>query len=144
MTTVNIYLTFNGNCREAFDFYQKAFKVSADHMSTFGEIPASDDAPPIPEADKDKIMHVSMPISKETVLMGSDSSSAFGPTPTAGNNFSISINADTKEEGERLFNALSDGGNVTMPMNETFWNAYFGMFTDRFGINWMVNVELEQ
>ena len=84
-------------------------------------------------------MHVSLPISSETVLMGSDSSEAFGMATTMGNNFSISINAESVEESDRLFNGLSEGGKVTMPMANTFWGAYFGMFTDKFGIQWMVN-----
>ena len=95
--------------------------------------------PSISEADGNKIMHVSLPISKETILMGSDTSEAFGNATVPGNNFSISINTDSREEADKLFAGLSAGGQVTMPMNTTFWGAYFGMFTDKFGIQWMVN-----
>ena len=86
-------------------------------------------------------MHVSLPVSKETVLMGSDAVDGFGPPVTVGNNFGISINTDSTTEADKLFNSLSAGGTVTMPMGDTFWGAYFGMFTDKFGINWMVNFD---
>ena len=93
------------------------------------------------EADGNKIMHVSLPISKETSLMGSDTVGEWAAGFKQGNNFSISINAESKEEADKLFNALSAGGQITMPMNATFWGAYFGMFTDKFGIAWMVNFD---
>ena len=89
-------------------------------------------------------MHISLPISKETILMGSDSSEAFGLATTEGNNFSISINCDNVEEVTRIYNELSVGGKIKMPLNKTFWGAYFGMFTDKFGIHWMVNSELAE
>ncbi|MGI9387468.1 MAG: VOC family protein, partial [Methyloligellaceae bacterium] len=85
--------------------------------------------------------HVSLPVGS-SVLMGSDSCSAFGPPPVAGNNFSISIVAESKDQCDELFAKLSDGGVVKMPMDEMFWGAYFGTWTDKFGINWMVDFEL--
>lgn len=93
------------------------------------------------EEDKNKIMHVSLPISKETILMGSDTGGEWSSSFKVGNNFSISINAESKEEADKLFGGLSAGGQVTMPMADTFWGAYFGMFSDKFGINWMVNYD---
>ena len=141
MTSVNVYLTFNGNCAEAFDFYKAAFGGDFPYVGKFGEMPQQEGMPPLPESEKNKIMHISLPISRETARMGSDSSEAFGQATVIGNNFSVSINADTKEEGDRLFKELSAGGKVTMPMSDTFWGAYFGMFTDKFDINWMVNVD---
>lgn len=141
MTSVNIYLTFNGNCAEAFDFYKAAFGGEYPYVGTYGDMPPHEGMPPMPESEKNKIMHISLSISKETMLMGSDSSDAFGHATVVGNNFSVSINTGTKEEADRLFNALSAGGKVTMPMADTFWGAYFGMFTDKFDINWMVNVD---
>ncbi|SDK69017.1 PhnB protein [Salinimicrobium catena] len=141
MTTVNVYLTFNGNCREAFEFYKSAFGGEFDYIGTFAEMPPREDAPPLPDSEKDKIMHVSLPISEETALMGSDTSEAFGPPVKEGNNFSISINTESTEEADELFNTLSEGGKVTMPLEKTFWSPYFGMLTDKFGINWMVNVD---
>ncbi len=142
MTTVNLYLTFNGNCREAFEFYKTAFGGDFSYLGTFEDMPPSEDHPSLPDSEKDKIMHVSLPISDETALMGSDTSTAFGPPVKAGNNFSISINTDSKEEADDLFEKLSEGGKVTMPLEKTFWSPYFGMFTDKFGVNWMVNVDL--
>ncbi|MEN9684775.1 MAG: hypothetical protein RLZZ28_561, partial [Bacteroidota bacterium] len=77
-------------------------------------------------------------------LMGSDSSASFGQVTVMGNNISISVNTDSEEEANRLFAGLANGGKVKMPMNKTFWGAYFGMFTDKFGINWMINFDYNQ
>lgn len=142
MATVNPYLIFNGTCEEAFLFYQSVFGGEIPYMGRFGEMPPSDDknCPPPPAEEANRIMHVCLPISKETVLMGSDSTSQSGDV-AFGNNFSISINTESKDEADRLFNGLSAGGNVIMPMTSTFWGAYFGMFTDKFGIGWMVNFD---
>ncbi|WP_027388131.1 VOC family protein [Chryseobacterium gregarium] len=140
MATVNVYLTFNGNCREAFDFYKSIFGGEYPYVGTFGDMPPVD-GKEIPEEDKNKIMHITLPISRETMLLGSDTGGEWGSHHHQGNNFSISINADSKEEADQLFNGLSGGGKVTMPMEDTFWGAYFGMFTDKFGINWMVNYD---
>jgi len=140
MATVNVYLTFNGNCREAFDFYKSVFGGEYPYIGTFGEMPPAE-GQEIKEEDKDRIMHVTLPISQETILMGSDSASDHAARLVMGNNFSISINAESREEADRLFNGLSAGGKITMPLSDTFWGAYFGMFTDQFGINWMVNYD---
>ncbi len=140
MATVNAYLTFNGNCKEAFEFYKSVFGGEFPYVGTFGEMPPQEDNA-MSEADKDKIMHISLPISKETVIFGSDTGGEWSSGFKAGNNFSLSINAESKEEADRLFNGLSAGGTVTMPMNDTFWGAYFGMFNDKFGISWMVNYD---
>ena len=139
MASVNPYLTFNGNCEEAFTFYQSVFGGSFPYLGKFKDMPPMEGCPSISEADGNKIMHVSLPISKETILMGSDTSEAFGNATVPGNNFSISINTDSREEADKLFAGLSADGQVTMPMNTTFWGSYFGMFTDKFGIQWMVN-----
>ncbi|MCH5685746.1 VOC family protein [Niabella sp. W65] len=140
MATVNVYLTFNGNCKEAFDFYKSVFGGDYPYVGTFGEMPPQEGMT-MPEEDKNRIMHISLPISKETVLMGSDTGGEWASGYQQGNNFSLSINADSKEEADKLFNGLSAGGRITMPMNHTFWGAYFGMFTDKFGISWMVNYD---
>ncbi len=135
---LDTYLHFGGNCREAFEFYRSLFGGEFTFYSTFGEGPS--DMPPVPDDEKDRVMHVSLPIGSNT-LMGSDSTSAFGPPPTVGNNYSVSISADSREETDRLFAGLSEGGNVAMQPQDMFWGAYFGMCTDRFGINWMLNCE---
>ncbi len=141
MATVNVYLTFNGNCEEAFLFYQSVFGGEFPYLGRFNEMPPQDGCEAMTEADGKKIMHVTLPISKETCIMGSDTTSDWAPGFKAGNNFSISINAESVEEADQLFGALSEGGQVTMPMNKTFWGSYFGMFSDRFGINWMINYD---
>ncbi|WP_313807218.1 VOC family protein [Flavobacterium sp.] len=140
MASVHPYLTFNGTCEEAFNFYKSVFGGDFPYAGKFSEMPSEY---PIAEADKNKIMHISLPIGN-TVLMGSDAVEGFGGIPKLGDNFSISINADTEDEATRIFNGLSVGGKVTMPLNKTFWGAYFGMFTDKFGINWMVNYDYNQ
>lgn len=137
MKTVNIYLIFNGNCSEAFQFYKEAFGGDFEMISKFGEMPPQEDQV-LSEADKEKIMHVKLPISKETVLYGSDSLTPEQKV-TFGNNFSVSINVDSRDDADILFAKLSDGGKITMPLQTTFWGAYFGMWTDKFGVNWMVN-----
>lgn len=142
MTTVNAYLTFDGNCEEAFNFYKSAFGGEFRDSNRFGEMPPQKGKPPLSEDIKNRIMHVSLPISKETILMGSDTMPGMSPDIMVGNNFSISLGVDSKEEVDKLFDALSAGGKVTMPLEVTFWNAYFGMWTDKFGINWMVNYDL--
>ena len=145
MTTVNPYLTFNGNCEEAFNFYKSAFGGEFFPIVRLKDVPSKDmpSRQPMSESEGEKIMHVSLPIGQGTVLMGSDKPETFGPL-TIGKNFSISIRPESEEEATNLFNGLSVGGQITMPLQKTFWNAYFGMFTDKFGIQWMVNYDYNQ
>ena len=140
MTTVNVYLNFDGQCEEAFEFYKSVFGGEFSYIGRFNEMP-QDENNKLSESDGNKIMHVSLPISAETNLFGSDTVGAWSPKLVQGNNYSISINASSKEEADRLFNGLSAGGQVTMPLENTFWGAYFGMFVDKYGINWMVNFD---
>jgi PhnB protein len=144
MTTVNTYLTFNGNCLEAFNFYKSVFGGEFPYIGKFKDMPPQEGSKPMSEQDGEKIMHVSLPISKETMLMGSDTGGEWAKGFSQGNNFAISITTDSKEEADRLFNELSAGGKATMPMSKTFWGSYFGMFTDKFGINWMVSFDEKQ
>lgn len=142
MATVNIYLTFNGNCEEAFLFYQSVFGGEFPYIGRFKDMPQGDEnQPAMSEEDGNKIMHVTLPISQETCLMGSDTGGEWAAHYQAGNNFSISINTSSRNEADHLFASLSAGGQVTMPMSDTFWGAYFGSFADKFGINWMVNFD---
>jgi PhnB protein len=138
MTTVNVYLTFNGNCEQAFNFYKSVFGGDFPYIGRYKDMPPDGGKKPDPK-EAERIMHVSLPISKETMLMGSDTGGEWAANYSQGNNFSISINTDSKEQADKLFSGLSSGGKVTMPMNKTFWGDYFGMFTDKFGINWMVS-----
>lgn len=141
MATINPYLIFNGNCEEAFLFYKSVFGGEFSYVGKYSEMP-SDGAgvETISEEDKNKIMHISMPIGKDSILMGGDSNSSSGPV-SFGSNYMVSINTESKQEADKLFDGLSAGGNPFMPMNQTFWGAYFGMFVDKFGIHWMVNFD---
>ena len=137
MTTINTYLTFNGNCEEAFNFYKSVFGGEFEHIGKFKDMPESPEFP-VAESDKERIMYISFPIGN-TMLMGSDTGGDWSANFKQGNNFSVSINTENKNEADRLFNELSEGGKIMMPMNKTFWDSYFGMFTDKFGIQWMVS-----
>ncbi|MFI5203212.1 MAG: VOC family protein [Flavobacteriales bacterium] len=139
-TAVNPYINFNGNCEEAFKFYQSVFGGKFGYVGRFSEMPPMD-GKPIPAELGQKIMHISLPISKETSLMGSDAVEGFGPPLVVGTNFSVSINAVSKADADRLFNGLSAGGRIDMPIGDTFWGSYFGMFADKYGINWMVSFD---
>lgn len=139
--SISPYLTFNGNCEDAFNFYKTVFGGDFSYVGRFSEMPPMEGQPPVPASEANKIMHISLPISKETALMGSDSSDAFGHATNVGNNFSISINATSESEADRLYNGLANGGQVTMPMAKTFWGSYFGMLTDKYNIQWMISCE---
>ncbi len=141
MATINPYLTFNGNCEEAFTFYKSVFGGEFPYIGRYKEMPPMEGIDSISEEDGEKLMHISLPIGNGSVLMGCDSSDAFGNATIIGNNFSISIGADTKEQADQLFNGLSAGGKITMPMNTTFWGSYFGMLTDKFDIKWLVSFD---
>lgn len=143
MAQVNPYITFNGSCEAAFNFYKSVFGGEFPYIGKFKDMPPQEGKPMSAE-DGEKIMHVSLPISKETTLMGSDTGGEWASNFKEGNNISISINAESEEEAKKIFNGLSAGGRVTMPLEKTFWGALFGMFTDQFGINWLVNYDYEK
>ena len=119
MTTLNPYLTFNGNCEEAFNFYRYVFGGDFQYVGQYKDMPEADRKNFPNEADK-KIMHISLPISNETILMGCDSAETFGQEINFGNNISLAINTDSKVSADKIFNRVSVGGQVKMPMNETF------------------------
>lgn len=137
MATTNTYLTFNGNCEEAFTFYKSVFGGDFNYIGRFNEMPPQE-GNTMSEEDSNKIMHVSLPIGT-SILMGSDTGGEWAPSFVQGNNFSVSISADSKEEADQLFSGLAEGGNVAMPLSDTFWGDYFGMLVDKFGINWMMS-----
>jgi PhnB protein len=141
MATINTYLTFNGDCEAAFNFYKSVFGGEFTFFGKFKDMPAMGGTT-CAAADSEKIMHVSFPIGRGSVLMGSDSGD--GRKANFGNNFAISISTDSEAEADKMFKGLSNGGQVIMPMAKAFWGAYFGMFTDKFGINWMVNFDYKQ
>ncbi len=138
MVTVNPYLNILGNTEEAFNFYKSVFGGEFVMIQRFKETPEADK---LPAEDQDKIMHIGLPLGNGTVLMGTDALESMGHTVTMGTNFSLSIGADSKEEAEKIFNGLAEGGEIEMPMQDTFWGAYFGMTADKFGIKWMVNYD---
>jgi PhnB protein len=141
MATLNPYLNFNGNTEEAFNFYKSVFGGEFITLQRFRDTPEADR---IPANDQDKIMHVALPIGQGNILMATDALESMGQKLVAGNNISLSIDAGSEAEADKLFNALAAGGQVNMPLEKAFWGAYFGMLTDRFGIQWMVNYDYKQ
>jgi PhnB protein len=137
MPALNPYLNFNGNTEEVFNFYKSVFGGEFDTVMRFKDMPQEYQDP---ADDGQKIMHMSLPITGGDMLMGSDVPQRMGKV-TNGTNFHIAINAISKEEAEKLFNGLSAGGKVLMPLSKAFWGALFGMFTDKYGIDWMVNYD---
>ncbi len=140
MAQVSTYLNFPNNTEEAFNFYRSVFggDFSAP-VARFGDIPPQDGTPQLAEADRNLVMHVALPILGGHVLMGTDAPESMGLKVTPGNNVYINLEPDTREETRRLFEALSDGGTVSMELQDMFWGAYYGSCTDRFGIQWMFN-----
>jgi len=138
MTRFNIYLTFEGNCEQAFEFYKSVFGGEFSHVGRYKDMPED---PNCLVEDKEKIMHISYQINDNAILMGSDTGGQWADQFKKGNNFSISIQADSKKHANRLFKDLSVGGNIIMPLDDTFWGSYFGMLTDKFGIQWMVSFD---
>ncbi len=131
---INIYLAFNGNCGEAFKFYEMCLGGKAELMK-YSDSPMADQTP---SAQRDRIMHAKLQVG-EQVIMGADSPPQMGFNGNHG--FSVSVTVKDPAEAARIFGALSEGGNVHMPLGKTFWSPAFGMFVDRFGIPWMVNCE---
>lgn len=136
MVSVNIYLNFQGNTEEAFNFYKSVFGVEFAMLQRFKETPEADR---VAANEGDKIMHIALPVGKGNVLMGTDALESMGHKLTYGNNFSISVSVESKEEADNFFNGLANGGKVTMPLADTFWGSYFGMVTDKFGIQWIMS-----
>ena len=142
MATINPYLNFNGNCEEAFNFYKSIFGGEFQSIMRFKDTPPDVQMPRDP-SDDNNIMHVSLPIGKGTVLMGSDRPKSFGPG-TQSDLFSVSVSTDNEAEAKKIYDALSSGGKVTMHLEKTFWGSLFGMLTDKFGIQWMVSYSQPQ
>ena len=113
-------------------------------LQRFGDMPVQEGCEELSAEDKNKIMHVALPISDGHVLMATDAIGEHAVDAVIGNNFSLSVSVDSKEEADSIFNGLADGGTTTMPLSDTFWGAYFGMCKDKFGINWMVNYDYPQ
>jgi PhnB protein len=141
MATLNPYLNFAGNTEEAFTFYKSVFGGEFVTVSRFKDTPHGDN---MSAEDKEKLMHIALPIGKGNVLMGTDTLASSGHTLNVGNNVSLSLSPESEAETEQLFNGISAGGTVIVPLEKAFWGAYFGMCIDKFGITWMVNYELKK
>lgn len=140
MLAANFDLAFNGNCETAFKFYKSVFGGEFDFVGRYKDIPGET----IPESEKEKIMHISLPLTQTVVLMGSDASEAFGQVVEFGNSITITLCVESKEEAHRIYKELSEGGTINMPLEKTFWAELYGQFTDKFNINWAINFEKQK
>ena len=142
MARVSTYLNFTRNTEEAFLFYKSVFKTEfVTPIMRFGNNPPCEGQPPLSEADKQLVMHVSLPTLGGHLLMGTDSPESMGFKLNQGNNVYINLEPDTRAETDRLFAALSEGGQIEQALQDMFWGAYWGCLTDRFGVRWMFNCE---
>jgi PhnB protein len=141
MATINPYLNYPGTAEEAFDFYKSVFGGEFSVLQRYQDTPEAGTMAP---ENAGKIMHISLPIGNGNTLMATDDIGSMGRPFTPGNNFYLSLAANSEAEAEKLFNGLSAGGKVTMPLQKTFWAAYFGMFNDKFGVQWMVNYDYNE
>ena len=140
MAYTSIYLNFMGNAEEAFNHYKKVFKTEfAGPLMRMKDSPPREGAPAMTEAEKDKVMHVALPILGGTMIMATDMLESMGHKLVEGNNFTISLSPDTKAEADRLYKELSVGGTDSVAPHDEFW-GYWGTCKDRFGIRWMFNV----
>jgi PhnB protein len=141
MSRTSTYLNFSRNTEEAFNFYKSIFggEFSGGGIARFSIVPPSEGMPPLPEGDKNLVMHIELPILGGHILMGTDAPESMGFHVNKGNNVHINLEPDTKEETKKLFDALSVGGKITMELQDMFWGAYYGSCTDKFGVQWMLN-----
>jgi PhnB protein len=138
MAQINPYINFNGNAEEAFTFYKSVFGGEFAKIMRFKDL--SSPLFPVSENDANKIMHIALPIGKN-ILMANDVPESLGQTNENENRSKISISAESKEEADKLFNGLSVGGQIEAPIGDSPWGSYFGMFRDKYGIEWMVDFD---
>lgn len=139
---LNNYLSFNGNCKEAFALYEKVFNTKVTYSCTYGQ---QESMPAMSEVDKNKMLHCYMPINEHVALMGSDIVEGLGsPALVKGNNVAINISVSSAEDAKRMYADLSADGTIIMPLEPTFWAQLYAMFTDKFGIDWMINYSCEE
>ena len=137
MTKLNTYLNFAGNTEEAFKFYKSVFGGEFASVVRFKDMPMQ--GVNISREDENKIMHIGLPIGNDNVLMATDALESLGQKLVQGNNVYISVHPESKEEADRIFNALSASGTIEMPIADQPWSDYYGSFKDKFGVQWMVN-----
>jgi PhnB protein len=142
MASINPYIHFNGNAEEAFTFYKSVFGGGFERVVRFKDLASAEH--PISEKEQNKIMHVALPIGKSSVLMGSDTPEFMGRHNENENRSKISVSAESKEEADKIFNGLSAGEIVEMPIGDSPWGSYFGMFRDKYGIEWMIDFASKQ
>lgn len=140
---LNVYLNFMGNTEEAFTFYKQVFGGEFTSFQRFKDVPNLPNREKMKDEDMTKLMHVALKIG-DNMLMGTDAIENMGHKVTVGNNISLSLHPDTKEEADKLFAALSAGGKSEMPLQDMFWGDYYGMLEDKFGIKWMINVSAKK
>ena len=138
MTTINPYINFNGNAEEAFNFYKSVFGGEFEMIIRFKDLESPDF--PVPENEANKIMRIALPIGGNT-LIANDVPEVLGRVNENENRSKISVNADSREEADGIFNGLTVGGTIEMPMDESPWGTYFGMFRDTYGIEWTVEFD---
>ena len=136
MPTLHPYFNFDGKAEEAFLFYESVFGTKIAMISRMNEAPGLDD---LPENERNRVMHVSMPINDKTILMASDILPSKGHKYVEGTNINISITPESREQADEYFNKFAAKGTVDMPMADAFWGDYFGMVTDEFGIKWLIS-----
>ena len=136
MTTINPWINFNGNALEAFTFYQSIFGGEFTKIIRLKDLASSEFL--VGDVDREKIMLIILPIGKNNVLLGNDVPAFMGKVSENENRSKISVSAESKEEADTIFNGLSVGGQAEMPMGESPWGTYFGMFRDKYGIEWVV------
>ncbi len=140
MARTSTYLNFMGNTEEALGFYQRVFKSElSGPVMRMKDAPTAPGQPPLSEREKNMVMHAELPVVGGHVLMFTDALESMGHKLVFGSNISINLEPDTRAEAKRLFDALADGGTITMPLQDMFWGAYFGAVTDKLGVQWMVN-----
>ncbi|MES2134959.1 MAG: VOC family protein [Patescibacteria group bacterium] len=139
MAIINPHINFNGNAEEAFNFYKSVFGGAFANITRFKDLSSPEF--PVAESEANKIMHIALPIYKSHVLMGNDVPESMGRTNENENRSKIIISAESREEASKLFNGLSEGGKIEMPMADSPWGSYFGMFRDKYGIEWMVDFD---
>ena len=140
MASINPYIDFNGNAEEAFNFYKSVFGGEFVTIVRFKDMPSNPDFP-MSEKEANKIMHIALPIGKTDVLMASDTPESMGMHNENETRSKISISTENKEEADKLFNGLSAGGKIECPLEDSPWGSYFGMFRDKYGIEWMVDFD---
>ncbi len=142
MAKVSIFLNFDGNAEEAFNFYKKVFKTEfVQPIMRMNSAPPMPGMPALSEEEANKVMHIALPILGGTLIMGNDMLQSMGHKVKIGNNTTINLEPDSKEETERLFKLLSEGCSDLAPLQEQFWGAFWGCCLDRFGIRWMFNFQ---